>query len=169
MPKLAKLTVRVLLALAVVACICACSHIDDDRIPPAAVYIPFKTVGEWQVYGVAGAMDYRYFVQSEGEPKGYPYPVAAATGFGGVLLACDVNGLPVAYDMACPVECRYNVRVRVVKNEVYAECPVCHSTYNVFITPYGYPLSGPAAQNHYGLATYIVAPGSMNEFMIVTR
>lgn len=169
MPKLVKCWLHGLISVVVMSVTCACNHIDDDRIPPAAVYIPFKTVGEWQVYGVAAAMDFRYFVRTDGEPKGYPYPVSAATGFGGVLLACDVNGIPVAYDMACPVECRYNVRVRVVANQVYAECPVCHSTYNVFISPYGYPLSGPAAQNHYGLTLYNVVPGSMNEFMIVTR
>lgn len=146
-----------------------CHTIDDDRIPPTAVYVPFSTIGEWQVYGVGGALDYRYFIKPDRQPSGFPYTQLTQTGYGGVLLACDVNGIAVAYDMACPVECRADVRIRVVKGETYAECPVCHSTYSIFATPYGYPLAGRAAEMGWGLQTYAVAPGSMGEYMCIRR
>lgn len=156
------------LAAALLAC-AGCHTIDDDRIPPTAVYVPFNTIGEWQVYGVGGALDYRYFIKAERQPAGFPYTQLSQTGYGGVLLACDVNGQPVAYDLACPVECRSDVRIRVVSGESYAECPVCHSTYSVFSTPYGYPLSGRAAEMGWGLRIYSVAPGAMGEYMSVRR
>lgn len=148
--------------------ITGCRHINDDRIPPAAVYIPFSTVGDWNLYGVAGAGNYKYFIKSSKQPAGYPYTALSATGFGGVLLICDIFGNPVAYDMCCPVECRSDTRIRVVENELIAECPVCHSTYDI-VTNYGYPLSGPAAERGYGLQRYYVVPGSQGEYMIIIR
>ena len=89
----------------------ACHTLDDDRIPPAAVNIAFATVAEWNVYGVSGAMDYRVFSREERLPAGYPFLATTHTGYGGVLLVGDVLGNPRAFDRACPVECRSNVRV----------------------------------------------------------
>lgn len=146
----------------------ACHHIDDDRIPPALVYVPFNTIGDWTVYGVGGAGDYRYFIKSSRQPSGYPYTALSATGFGGVLLIGDIHGQPVAYDLACPVECRSDVRIQVVADELVAECPVCHSTYDI-VTNYGYPLSGKAAQNGYGLQRYYVVNGNAGEYRVITR
>ena len=42
-------------------------------------------------------------------------------------LVCDVMGVPKAYDAACPVEVKRDVRV-FINDEHEAECPVCHST-----------------------------------------
>lgn len=157
-----------LLAIAAVL-LSGCNHIDDKRIPPLPVYIPFATIGDWNLYGVPGAGSYRYFIKEQKLPTSYPYTALAATGFGGVLLIGDIHGNPVAYDLACPVECRSDVRVSVVDDEaLVAECPKCHSTYDI-ITNYGYPLSGPAAEHGYGLQKYYVVNGNNGEYRMVTR
>lgn len=132
------------------------------------VYVPFTTVGDWNIYGVPGAGSYRYFIKENRQPSNYPYTALSATGFGGVLLVGDVHGRPVAYDMACPVECRADVRVRVVEESLVAECPQCHSTYDI-VTNYGYPLSGPAAEYAYGLQRYYVADGRNGEYRVIVR
>ena len=158
-------------AAAVIALIAggtACDTIDNDRIPAVPVNIIFSTVATWDTYGVTGALDSRRVIltRTEREPRNFPYPASSSTGFGGVLLVCDYYGNPVAYDLACPVEQRADVRVAVNKDHV-AECPVCHSTYAVFENQ-GHPLSGIAAERGYGLQVYHVQPGRA-DYMVVTR
>lgn len=148
--------------------VAGCHHIDDDRIPVMPVYIPFSSVGVWDLYGVSGAGQYRYFIKSEGKPSNYPYTVTSATGFGGVLLMSDIHSQPVAYDLACPVECKATTRIAVDSDELIARCPVCGSTYDV-ITNYGYPLSGPAAERGYGLQRYNVSLATGTTYMVITR
>ncbi len=157
-----------LVAATVAVAAMGCAHIDDDRIPAVPVRIAFNNVGEWNVYGVAGAGDYRRFIKQERVPEGFPYTAMTNTGFGGVLLICDIHNNNVAYDLACPVECRADVRINVLKEELKAECPVCHSVYDI-VTNHGQPLSGPAAEKHYGLRKYYVGPGSAGEYMMVFR
>lgn len=159
-----KLTAGMIFILAV----CNCRHIDDDRIPPAQAYLQFNTIGDWNLYGVSGAGDYAYFIKQALQPAGYPYTALSATGFGGILLIGDIHGEPQAYDLACPVECRSDVRVSVVEDALVAECPVCHSTYDI-VTNYGHPLSGTAAEKAYGLQRYYVHEGSNGEYRVVTR
>lgn len=133
------------------------------------VYIPFASVGVWDLYGVSGAGQYRYFIMSEKKPANYPYTATCATGFGGVLLISDIHSQPVAYDLACPVECKATTRIAVDSEQLIAECPVCHSTYDV-ITNYGYPLSGPAAEKGYGLQKYYVSTASSGTtYMVISR
>lgn len=148
--------------------VAGCHHIDDDRIPVMPVYIPFSSVGVWDLYGVSGAGQYRYFIKSEGKPSNYPYTATSATGFGGVLLMSDIHSQPVAYDLACPVECKATTRIAVDSDELIARCPVCGSTYDV-ITNYGYPLSGPAAERGYGLQRYNVSLATGTTYMVITR
>jgi len=136
-------------------CATSCNRIDDNRIPSVGVQIVFTDVAVWNQYGVGGAMQYRYFVRQLNEPKGFFYSATTYTGFGGVLLVDDAYGNPMAYDMACPVECRADVRVAIDKDKNVAECPVCHSTYDVF-SNLGSPLSGKAADKGYGLRRYNV-------------
>lgn len=155
--------------LAAVMFVCgACHSVDDDRIPVMPVSLVFTTVAEWNIYGVAGALDYRRFIKEERVPASYPYTALSQTGFGGVLLVGDVNGTPMAYDLACPVECRRDVRVVIDTDGMVAECPECHSRYDVF-SLYGNPVSGPAATDGFGLRRYRVAPGRMGEYMFVSN
>lgn len=156
-----------LIAGATTAAISSCNRLDDDRIPPAAVNLTFNTVAEWNTYGLGGAMDWCRFIKEERIPSRYPYTALSYTGFGGILLVMDVYGSPCAYDLACPVECRQTTRVQIDTESLLAECPVCHSTYDVF-SLHGHPTSGPAADKGYGLRRYSVGPGRGGEYMTVT-
>lgn len=133
------------------------------------VNIPFANVGIWNTYGVGGALETRRFIRSDKErvPADFPYTVSMYTGYGGVLLASDYNGNPVAYDLACPVECRRDVRVTLDEEMLAAVCPVCHSAYSIFEN-YGHPISGPAAEKGYGLTRYLVSPG-LCDYYVITR
>lgn len=146
----------------------ACHTIDDDRIPAAPVQISFPTVADWNVYGVAGALDHRSFIRELRQPANFPYTASTFTGFGGILLVCDVLGQPKAFDLACPVECKRDVRIQINPADNLAHCHVCGSTYNVFSLN-GSPVSGSAAQNGYGLRPYhVVRVNDLSSYMLVT-
>lgn len=161
--------IRHILAAAVLTApvLTGCHHIDSKRLPSVPVSIVFNSAAEWNTYGVAGALDYRYFIKTEKErePANFPYSVSTYTGFGGVLLVCDLYGNPRAYDLSCPVECKRDVRIQVDTDGHIARCPVCKSTYAVFEN-FGHPLSGPAAEHGYGLECYNVIPGTAQYFTI---
>ena len=143
-----------------------CHSIDDDRIPPAPVFIPFQSEPLWTVWGTPAAMDWRIFIRDQRIPAGFGYTAASYTGFGGVLLTCSAYGEPMAFDLACPVERSASVRVAVNTDKMVAECPECHSTYDVFTLP-GHPLSGRAADRGYGLKVYSVGRGRV-DYMVVS-
>ena len=145
-----------------------CKHLDDDRIPPAPVHLAFNTVADWNKYGVAGALGSKRYIRSERVPADFPYTAMSQTGFGGLLIVGDILGAPRAYDLACPVECRADVRIAVDNETAKAYCPKCKSVYDVF-TNYGQPLSGPALEYNYGLRKYYIGAGSQGEYMLVTR
>lgn len=143
-----------------------CNSLDDDRIPTAPVNIVFQTQHVWDAYGVGGAMQHKRFILKDRIPANFPYIATSATGFGGVLMVCDVQNNPKAFDLSCPVEARSDIRVHVDTEEMVAVCDVCKSTYDVFTLP-GHPLSGPAMENGYGLKRYRVTEGSYGEFRVV--
>lgn len=145
-----------------------CESVDDDRIPPYEVWVTFDTQADWITYGVPGALDYRMFVKSQRLPANYPYSVGSATGFGGVLLCGNYVGEPVAFDLACPVECRQDVRIIVDSETHRGRCPVCGSTYDIF-SGTGAPLSGVAAEQRYGLQVYRVSAGAQGRYRVITR
>lgn len=157
------LCLAVLVAVAITGT--GCDHIDDSRIPAFPVNVTFRGQQVWDVYGVHGALDHRRFIKELNEPAGFYYVVSDCTGFGGLLLVCDVYGTPQVYDLACPVEMQRDVRVFINKNNE-AECPKCHSTYTVFEN-YGMPLSGRAADNHWGLTRYRIGTNGFDH--IITR
>lgn len=161
---------RALSAITVCAVLQGCHKIDDERIPPLPVYIAFGTVGVWDTYGVAGATAHKQFILTDKlrEPDNFPYTALSQTGFGGVLLVSDILGDPQAYDLACPVEVRQNVRVYVDETKNVARCRECESEYDIY-SNYGSPLSGPAADYGYGLQRYHVSHGSSTEYMVITR
>lgn len=148
----------------------SCHHIDDDRIPPTAVYIAFQSVGEWERYGVSGATDSQRFIKADRVPDGYPYAALTETGYGGVLLVSDLLGECRAYDLSCPVEARTNIRITVDYEKNIAVCPKCGSTYDIF-SNFGTPLSGPAVERGYGLTRYRVSAPmpSAIPYRVITR
>lgn len=146
----------------------SCDSLDDDRVPVAPVNIVFPTVAEWNVYGVSGALTWKRFIREQRVPSNFPYVATTYTGFGGVLLVCDVAGTPKAYDLSCPVERKQSVRVFInTDDEHLAECPECGSRYNVFSLD-GHPVSGVAAEKGYALRDYNVGPGMAGEYMVVS-
>ncbi len=156
-----------ILILALAAVLSACKTVDDDRIPRVAVRIDFPTVGLWDAYGVSGALQHRRFIKNQYLPVGFPYTATMYTGFGGVLLVSGFDGEFKAYDLACPVECRTNVLIEVQSDLNIAECPVCHSTYDIY--RFGSPLSGVASQKAYALTRYNVGPGTSGQYMLISR
>ncbi len=150
------------------ACFSFCHSVDDDRIPPVEVYIPFQTQADWTVYGVSGACTSKRFIKQDRVPSDYPYQAMSYTGYGGVLLCSDIHGMPVAYDLSCPVEVRPDVRIVVDEDLQKAVCPKCHSIYDIF-TNYGSPVSGPAAEDGFGLQRYRVGSGVQGQYMVVVR
>ena len=144
----------------------SCEHINDDRIPPVSVNIEFSNVGMWNTYGPAAATDFRYFIKSERYPINFPYTGSTYTGWGGVLVVCDIMNTPRAFDLSCPVEAKNNIRIKVDKEKLEAVCPSCGSRFDVFDTP-GYPLSGPAHEKKYGLKQYhVYGPNEYGGYII---
>ena len=153
-----------------------CHSVDDERIPNFAVSINIADAGMWNTYGVSGYGMSRRFILAKDlrVPSGFPYSQQSATGFGGVLLIGGMDpfttttNLPLAYDLACPVEMKADVRVEI-EGELYeAVCPVCGSHYDVTMAG-GAPLSGPAAtgSTKYGLRRYQCLPTGQGGYLII--
>ena len=145
----------------------SCAHVDDSRIPACNVNIVFHSQAEWDVYGVAGAYTHRNFIRELRQPSNFPFTANTYTGFGGILLLTDPLGNPLAYDLACPVEVKSDIRV-YINDKFLAECPHCHSTYDVF-SNYGAPVGDcEATRHHYGMRRYGVAGGLAGDFRVIT-
>ena len=161
--------VRMLLpALAMLPVLSGCNSVDDDRTPPAGVWIVFASEPVWTRYGTPGALDHKQFILPENVPSDFPYTAAMQTGYGGVLLVGDINGNPAAYDLSCPVENSATVRIVVDEDHNDAYCPKCGSRYSIY-NNYGQPISGPAAdKSHpYGLRKYAVTAGPQGEYRVI--
>lgn len=143
----------------------SCSEVDDDRIPFAPVNIDLGNQGYWDTYGVHALGQYRYFILKQ-QPVGFPWNANTYTGFGGVLLVTDIEGYPIAYDLACPVEVKRDVRVVYDTENLNVHCPVCGSVYDVNELN-GSPVSGPAHKKKYGLRRYRVQPATLGGYVIV--
>lgn len=155
--------------LAIPTLIWSCSQAEQNRIPYAPVRIVFTTESQWQLYGTPSASDVAKFIKAESIPTGFPYTAMTETGFGGVLLVCDVMGDYKAFDIACPVEAKRNVRIQFEDSDINPRCPVCGSSFDV-LSGIGIPLSGPAKDLAYPLQRYrVVLTNRPLEFATVTR
>lgn len=159
-----KYVVSLLLALL----FASCEDVDDDRIPPYSVYIQFLSQADWNVHGIAGACQYKYFIKESRIPSNFPWTALTETGFGGVLLVTDVHGNPQAYDLACPVEVQRNVRISVDPELQKARCPQCGSVFDIYDN-YGNAVDGEAASKRYPLRHYRVGPGMQGQYLIITN
>lgn len=153
----------------------SCNQLDDDRIPSLPVYINLSGAGMWNTYGVAGVGISRNFIQTSGSvsPSGFPYTANSYTGFGGVLLIGGVDpftaepNVPLAYDLACPVERQQNVRIVIDSDNLEAVCHKCGSRYDVVMAG-GSPVAGPAltGDTKYGLRRYTCTPDKSGGYII---
>lgn len=167
------------LALCVLAAMglsgCESVDLNENRIPRTAVYLPFTTASDWHLYGIGGqygaggALQSRRFIRQERVPSGYPYPDYSYTGFGGLLMTCDVASQLHVFDLACPVERQPDVRI-VVRDDNFAHCPKCGSVYDVFMIERnpGSPVSGPAFADGYALRSYRIVFGADNRYALIT-
>ena len=159
-----------------VALLSSCTTIDDDRIPSMPVNINLSTSDMWVTDGVAGYGQYRYFILALREPRNFPFTDRTLTGFGGVLLVSGTNpytleaGVPLAYDLSCPVECRQDIRVAMHAEDMYsvAICPDCGSHYDVLELG-GAPTEGPAKSRKLGLRRYECRATSYGGYLIVNN
>lgn len=164
------LRLKIICTLTAIA-LAGCHSIDiKNQVVYGRVYVPFKTVGDWEIYGVSGALQSRRFIRWERVPANYPFTDVCSTGFGGVMLACSVNGDFLVYDLACPVEHSQSTLVYIDESN-YARCPKCGSLYDVFQldTSPGYPVGGPALDHGYGLTPYNVAFGADGNYALLTN
>lgn len=163
---------RLFLLFAIFFSLAGCSDsVDDNRIPYCEVHLTFRTAGEWNLYGVKGdAADYqRYILATDMKvPASFPYTALDRTGYGGLLIVTDVLGDLHVYDLSCPYECSPRIRVDIPSGELYARCPSCGSTYEVFSNG-GMPRSGPAAERGYALQRYAINSGGALNYRVVTR
>lgn len=161
--------------IALLSVFVACNQVDDDRIPSLPVYINLSGAGMWNSYGVSGVGISKNFINRDGviSPSGFPFTATTYLGFGGVLLIGGVDPftsepyVPLAYDLACPVECKANVRVYIDSDNLDAVCPECGSHYDVVIAG-GSPVAGPAltGEYKYGLRRYICDPSMQGGYII---
>ncbi|MBQ4367378.1 MAG: hypothetical protein II786_04770 [Muribaculaceae bacterium] len=143
---------------------CGCDKVNNKEVPAYYVRLDLSGYGLWNVYGVSGVGDYRFFDRAKGIPSNFPYNVNTYTGFGGILLMIGLdistgNYGPVAYDAACPVESQQSVTVGIDNENLNAVCPKCGSRYDV-LQGSGTYISGPAATNRLGLRIYRVTPNN---------
>ncbi len=148
----------------------SCEEVDFERVPPTNVRLSFDTQPEWNLYGTPGALDHKSFILDGNYrvPADYPWTALTYTGYGGVLLVGDISGAPYAYDLACPVELKRDVRLKIDEDTNEAYCPKCGSRFAVY-TNYGSPISGEAKKLKRGLRRFNVGPGLNGEFMVVSR
>lgn len=153
------------IAVVLAAAMSSCHHVDNHRLPTPGANLMFWTQSEWITYGPTGAGDYRVFDMQKRLPANFPFRAGSLTGLGGVLLCTTFLGQPVAFDLSCPVECRRDITV-FINDDYVAECPRCHSCYDVFSAA-GAPISGEAAVKGYAMQIYNVGPGRNGEYMVV--
>lgn len=161
-----------LLCVALAALLPGCHSVElKDNIVTGWVYIPFTTQGDWEVYGVSGALDSRRFIMAKNVPAGYPYQQQCGTGMGGVLLVSTVYGDYRAFDLACPVERSPAVLVAINSDTNMAVCPKCKSVYDVFQLQGGpgYPVEGPALADGCALTPYSVLFNADNRYALISR
>ena len=170
-----RLTIPLIIGMVSVA-LSGCQSVDDERIPNMMVNISLADAGVWNTYGVAGFGSHRNFILSPGgasQPSGFPYKTGSGTGFGGVLL---IEGLdpynnlgtyPLAYDLACPVERKANIRVSIDSENYVAVCSECKSVYDVTMAS-GAPIGGEAfnGKYKYALKSYRVIPSGNGGYYI---
>lgn len=162
-------------SLLFVAVTTGCQGVIDDRIPSMPVAINLSDPAVWNTYGVSGFGMHRDFILFQGliQPAGFPYSSINCTGFGGVLLISGMDpftseaGVPLAYDLACPIEREQTVRVAVDPETLDAVCPVCDSHYDVTMGA-GAPVAGPAltGTKKYGLRRYRCIPSGQGGYII---
>lgn len=164
----------ILFTLLVAVAFQSCNTVDDNRIPSYPVNLNLASPDLWSIHGVSGYGEFKLFIKELRIPKDFAYTDRTVTGYGGVLLISGVNpftleaGVPMAYDLACPVEAMPDVRVSIQTDGLVPEavCPKCGSHYDV-VERAGSPISGPAFSSKVGLRRFECREGQFGGYLIV--
>lgn len=163
---------RILIITGVIVAFGSCNTVNDDRIPSYPVNLDLSN---WSTYGVSAIGDYKVFIAALREPRNFYFSTNTRTGFGGVLLVSGQNPFtlevePMAYDLACPVECSPDVRVKMQPDGPLpvAVCEKCGSHFNVVMRG-GTPESGPAHSRKLGLRRYECRKTVSGGYLIVNN
>lgn len=124
----------------------SCTQTEHSYFPSYPVYLELDLTFEDKELN--GVMAYKEYILGKTSGLG----ATERTGLGGVLVYHSGDGY-FAYDLSCPNETQASVRVEMDENGIYAVCPKCGSTYNVF-EGYGRLEKGPATR---GLKQYQTA------------
>lgn len=148
----------------------ACDSVNNKSLPAYSVRIYLNDYALWNAYGVHSLGDFRIFNREKGLPSNFPYNINTYTGFGGVLLFMGQDmqsggAVPLAFDLACPVEHDANVTVSIDADNLDAVCHKCNSRYDVLIGGGG-PKSGIAINRKVGLNPYRVVPTNTGGYII---
>jgi hypothetical protein len=86
--------------------------------------------------------EYNTFYNSPGAQLTFITPQKATDylGFGGILVCTNFTGEYCAFDLACPVEVKADVRVR--PDGLFAVCDQCGSKFDIWETNLGVPAGG---------------------------
>lgn len=162
-----------IIAAVAVMLLAACDRVNNSSLPTYTVRIYLNDYALWNTYGVHSLGDYRVFNREKGLPSNFPYNINTYTGFGGVLLFMGQDmqsggGVPLAFDMACPVEHDANVTISIDADNLDAVCHKCDSRYDVLIGAGG-PKSGMALERRVGLNPYRVVPTNTGGYIVTNR
>lgn len=142
-----------------------CDKVDNNALPGYTVRLNLGDYARWSTYGVAGAGQYRVFNREKQIPSNFPYDVNTYTGYGGLLLMMGIDMVPMAYDMACPIEARPTTVISIDDSNFEAVCPDCKSRFNV-LTGDGGPISGMALNHKKGLTKYRVYSSQYGGYIV---
>ena len=121
----------------------SCTQTEDNYFPSYRVNLELDLTFEDKALNEQ--MAYKTYIA--GQTSGLAE--SELTGFGGVLVYHGLTGI-AAYDLACPYEQKRSIRIEVDSTKLYAICPECGSTFNIWEGT-GTHISGPATR---GLKIY---------------
>ena len=164
------LILYIILSLMAMLPLTGCDKINNESLPDYSVRINLGEYGLWNTYGVHSLGEYRVFNMAKRIPSNFPYNVNTYTGFGGVLLfmgqdMASGGAVPLAFDLACPVEHNADVTVTIDDDNLDAVCKKCGSRYDVLIGAGG-PKCGMALDSKVGLNPYKVRPTTTGGYII---
>lgn len=129
--------------LLLMCCAFSCTTNENDLFPFASVNLELDLTYEDKA--LKESMAYKTYIM--GQTTGLS--AVERTGFGGVIVYHDLYGYS-AYDLACPYEMKYAIRVEIDESRFKAVCPSCGSEFGIYENG-GAVLKGPATQ---GLKRY---------------
>lgn len=94
----------------------------NSSIPSYPVNIELNIAAEYPHFVPDNIMQYMTFTQGR--------LLTDRVGYGGILVVTGLDANYHAFDLACPVECRRDIKVSV--DGMYAVCPKCGEQYEIF-------------------------------------